>query len=154
MVPIGFRVERRSELWGKAVDSCRHSGIVAAGVQISNLVGASWNLPTAVITLLLALVVAEIWGRWAPVPSRRWEAKDWLPVAGVAAGAVAKALYALTYNERLKQILAARAEDQWELWDLLNLLASAGFNPRRLWKAQPGDRQHLCSIVPPESLNA
>lgn len=64
-------------------------GIVAAGVQISNLVGASWNLPTAVITLLLALVVAEIWGRWAPVPSRRWEAKDWLPVAGVAAGAVA-----------------------------------------------------------------
>ena len=64
-------------------------GIVAAGVQISNLVGASWNLPTAVITLLLALVVAEIWGRFAPVPSRRWEAKDWLPVAGVAAGAVA-----------------------------------------------------------------
>ena len=65
--------------------------------------------------------------------------------------AVAKTLYAITYNEKLKQILAARAEDQWELWDLLNLLAAGGFNPRSLWKAQPGDRQHLCSIVPPET---
>lgn len=63
---------------------------------------------------------------------------------------VAKALYAITYNETLKRILAARAEDQWELWDLLNLLAGAGFNPRSLWKAQPGDRQHICAIVPPE----
>ena len=63
-------------------------GIVAAGVQISNVFGARWSVPTAAITLLLALVLAEIWGRFAPVPSRRWEAKDWLPVASVAAGTV------------------------------------------------------------------
>lgn len=75
-------------------------GIVAAGVQISNVFGAGWRLPTAAITLLVAVVLAELWGRLVPVPvastltptlaptRRRWEAKDWLPVAGVGAGAL------------------------------------------------------------------
>lgn len=59
-------------------------------------------------------------------------------------------LYALTQNERLQKIIAAWAEDQWELWDLLEMLAETGFNPRRLWKAIPGDREHICRIVQPE----
>ncbi len=59
-------------------------------------------------------------------------------------------LFGLTHNERLRRILDAWAEDQWELWDLLDLLAEAGYNPRRLWKAIPGDQEHICRIVAPE----
>ncbi len=64
--------------------------------------------------------------------------------------AVALNLYGLTNNEHLRKILDAWAEDQWELWDLLDLLAEAGYNPKRLWKALPGDYEHICRIIPPE----
>jgi sulfite reductase alpha subunit-like flavoprotein/cytochrome b involved in lipid metabolism len=64
--------------------------------------------------------------------------------------AVALNLYGLTNNDRLRKILDAWAEDQWELWDMLEMLAEAGYNPRRLWKAIPGDYEHICRIVPPE----
>lgn len=63
---------------------------------------------------------------------------------------VALNLYALTYNERLRKIIDGWAEDQWELWDLIETLSEANFNPRRLWKAVAGDREHICRIVPPE----
>jgi sulfite reductase (NADPH) flavoprotein alpha-component len=63
---------------------------------------------------------------------------------------VALNLFSLTNNQRLRRILDAWAEDQWELWDLLELLAEAGYNPRRLWKAIPGDKEHICRIIPPE----
>jgi sulfite reductase (NADPH) flavoprotein alpha-component len=64
---------------------------------------------------------------------------------------VAKTLYAITYNETLRQIIEARAEDQWELWELLELLAGTGFNPKRFWKAAPGERESICWIIPAES---
>ena len=64
---------------------------------------------------------------------------------------VAKALYATSLNETLRRIIEARAEDQWELWDMLEMLNKAGFDPKRLWKAHPGERGHICRIVPPES---
>ncbi len=64
---------------------------------------------------------------------------------------MAKRLYRLSHNETLWRILEARAEDQWELWDLLALLAAGGFNPRRLWQAEPGDVEHICRLIPPES---
>ncbi|MFT7586766.1 MAG: sulfite reductase alpha subunit-like flavoprotein/pSer/pThr [Cellvibrionaceae bacterium] len=64
---------------------------------------------------------------------------------------VAKALYAISLNEKLRRIVDTRAEDQWELWDMLNLISKAGFDPKRLWKAHPGEREHICRIVPPES---
>jgi sulfite reductase (NADPH) flavoprotein alpha-component len=63
----------------------------------------------------------------------------------------AKALYAISLNGTLRRIITRRAEDQWELWDLLNMLSTAGFDPKRLWKAHPGEREHVCRIVPPES---
>ena len=63
----------------------------------------------------------------------------------------AKALYTISLNGKLRRIVEARAEDQWELWDLLNMLSQAGFDPKRLWKAHPGEREHICRIVPPES---
>jgi sulfite reductase (NADPH) flavoprotein alpha-component len=63
---------------------------------------------------------------------------------------VAKALYGASLNSDLRHIIEARAEDQWELWDLLEMLAKAGFDPKELWKAHPGQRRHICRIVPPE----
>jgi sulfite reductase alpha subunit-like flavoprotein len=63
---------------------------------------------------------------------------------------VAVNLFGLTNNERLRKILDSWAEDQWELWDLLDLLAEAGYNPKRLWKAVPGDYEHICHVIPPE----
>jgi sulfite reductase alpha subunit-like flavoprotein len=60
---------------------------------------------------------------------------------------VAKALYGASLNSDLRHIIEARAEDQWELWDLL---AKAGFDPKELWKAHPGQRRYICRIVPPE----
>ncbi len=64
---------------------------------------------------------------------------------------VAKALYSISHNETLRRIVEARAEDQWELWDLLDVMAEAGFDPKRIWKAHPGERESICWIVPPES---
>ena len=43
-----------------------------------------------------------------------------------------------------------RAEDQWELWDLFNLISKAGFDTRRFWKASLGELESICRIVPPE----
>jgi sulfite reductase alpha subunit-like flavoprotein/pSer/pThr/pTyr-binding forkhead associated (FHA) protein len=64
---------------------------------------------------------------------------------------VAKALYGASLNGTLRRIIEARAEDQWELWDVLDMLSQAGFDTRRLWKAHPGEREYICRIVPPEA---
>ena len=61
----------------------------------------------------------------------------------------AKMLHALTQDESLKAILEARTEDQWELWDLLRLLTAGGFAPQRLWRAERGDYENICRLVPP-----
>ena len=63
---------------------------------------------------------------------------------------VAQDLLRLTGIGVLDQIVEARAEDQWELWDLLDLLAEHGFDPRRLWRAEPWEREGVCRLVPPE----
>ena len=63
---------------------------------------------------------------------------------------IAKELYRLTASSRLKQIINERGEDQWELWDLLDFLYEAGFETRRLWKAEPWERESICKIIPPE----
>jgi sulfite reductase (NADPH) flavoprotein alpha-component len=63
---------------------------------------------------------------------------------------VVLALCAYSNSERLRHILDARAEDQWDLADALSLLVESGHDVRRLWKAVPGDRDHICHIVPPE----
>ncbi len=64
--------------------------------------------------------------------------------------AEAKALHAVTLDGTLGHILQTRAEDQWELWDLLDTLRAGGFDVTRLWRAHPGQREHVCRIVPPE----
>ena len=41
-------------------------------------------------------------------------------------------------------------EDQWELWDVLNLLYAGGYDVTRLWKADPDDADAFCAVIPPE----
>jgi sulfite reductase alpha subunit-like flavoprotein len=38
----------------------------------------------------------------------------------------------VTASDALDVILEARQEDQWELWDVLELLAGEGYDTRRL----------------------
>jgi sulfite reductase alpha subunit-like flavoprotein len=64
---------------------------------------------------------------------------------------VAKRLHAITASEPLNNILHARMEDQWEVWDILNILYAGGFDTRRLWKAEPWDKESICRIIPPET---
>lgn len=65
------------------------------------------------------------------------------------ARSTAKALYELTRDEALHSIIEARTEDQWEFWDLIELLVERGFSLARLRRAERGDQQRLCRILPP-----
>ena len=65
---------------------------------------------------------------------------------------VARRLYALTANSRLRRIINARTEDQWDVPSLLQLLSEGGFDPRRLWRAEPWESDSICRIVPPEDV--
>ena len=63
---------------------------------------------------------------------------------------IAKRLHSITHDHRLSRIIERRAEDQWELWELLDLLCEAGFEPGQLLRAHAGERESICRIVPPE----
>jgi sulfite reductase alpha subunit-like flavoprotein len=63
---------------------------------------------------------------------------------------IGKRILAISVNETLKRVLSARMEDQWELWDLLNILYVGRFDVRRFWKAKPWEAESICRIVPPE----
>ena len=54
--------------------------------------------------------------------------------------ATAKTLLDLCASERLEEIIEARAEDQWELPDVLAMLAERGWDPGVLLTGEPGDR--------------
>lgn len=60
-----------------------------------------------------------------------------------------RTLYRLSGHQTARRIVEARAADLWELWDLLGLLADAGFDPRTLWRAHPGDPESISWLVPP-----
>ncbi len=64
---------------------------------------------------------------------------------------IAKRLLKITASSALKRIVDAHMEDQWELWDLLNLVYAGGYDVTRLYKAGPWDSESICYIVPPES---
>ncbi|MEV6930966.1 FHA domain-containing protein [Dactylosporangium sp. NPDC051485] len=63
---------------------------------------------------------------------------------------VAKRLVRLSAVGSWGRIVDARMEDQWELWDVLNLLHAGGYDVTRLWKADPGEPDAFCAVVPPE----
>lgn len=64
---------------------------------------------------------------------------------------VAAVLFSLTRSEKLRAILRARAEDQWELWDILELLGSEGAAEANLWNSLVRDLPGgICRVVKPE----
>ncbi|GAA4214468.1 FHA domain-containing protein [Microbispora amethystogenes] len=63
---------------------------------------------------------------------------------------VAKRLVTLTAVGAWRRVVDARMEDQWELWDVLNLLHAGGYDVTRLWKADPHQDDAFCAVVPPE----
>ena len=63
---------------------------------------------------------------------------------------VAKRLVALAAAGALGRIVDARMEDQWELWDVLNLLHAAGYDVTRLWRADPASPRRCARCVRPE----
>jgi ferredoxin-NADP reductase len=64
--------------------------------------------------------------------------------------AVAKGLLAVTASERLDEIVEARREDQWELWDALELLTEEGYDTRRLWRSGLWQDEAIARVVLPE----
>ncbi|WP_067168866.1 FHA domain-containing protein [Microtetraspora niveoalba] len=63
---------------------------------------------------------------------------------------VAKRLVRLTAVGSWQRVVDARMEDQWELWDVLNLLYAGGYDVTRLWKADPREDDAFCAVIPPE----
>ena len=63
---------------------------------------------------------------------------------------LAKRLVKLTAVGSWQRVVDARMEDQWELWDALNLLYAGGYDVTRLWKAVPGAEEAFCAVIPPE----
>jgi sulfite reductase alpha subunit-like flavoprotein/cytochrome b involved in lipid metabolism len=63
---------------------------------------------------------------------------------------VAKRLVKLTAVGSCQRVVDARMEDQWELWDVLNLLYAGGYDVTRLWKADPSEDDAFCAVIPPE----
>ncbi len=64
---------------------------------------------------------------------------------------IAKRLYAITAAASVAHVLHARAEDQWELWDLLDLIVQGGFDVQRFWRAKPWENEAICQLIPPET---
>jgi hypothetical protein len=63
---------------------------------------------------------------------------------------LAKRLASLAAAGSWQRVVDARMEDQWELWDVLNLLYASGYDVTRLWKADPSHRDAFCMVIPPE----
>ncbi|MET7420126.1 FHA domain-containing protein [Dactylosporangium sp. NPDC005555] len=63
---------------------------------------------------------------------------------------VAKRLARLSAVGSWQRVVDARMEDQWELWDVLNLLHAGGYDVTRLWKADPDADDAFCAVIPPE----
>ncbi|MFC7761037.1 FHA domain-containing protein [Catellatospora bangladeshensis] len=63
---------------------------------------------------------------------------------------VAKRLVKLTAVGAWQRVVDARMEDQWELWDVLNLLYAGGYDVARLWKADAGEHDAFCAVIAPE----
>lgn len=62
----------------------------------------------------------------------------------------AKILQTLTASNTLRHILNRRLEDQWEMWDALQLLEKNGFDTRRLWKTEPWEAEYIIRLIKPE----
>lgn len=73
---------------------------------------------------------------------------------------VAEALHALTQNETLGDAIREGKTQQWELWDLLELMRTQGIDPARLLSSAADEvdpatgeprPSRMCELVPPEN---
>lgn len=64
---------------------------------------------------------------------------------------VGKVLLSLSRSKQLHDLLETRQEDQVELWDAFELLATENYDVKRFWKAAPWEAESIARIVPPEN---
>jgi sulfite reductase (NADPH) flavoprotein alpha-component len=62
-----------------------------------------------------------------------------------------KQLLRLVHVPELHQVLEQRQEDQYEVWDALELMRRDNYDTRRLWRASPWHNESLARILPPEN---
>ncbi len=62
---------------------------------------------------------------------------------------LAEALHAVTQNATLLERMTRRTTEDWELWELLDMIRAEGFDPGQLWEGEHAGR--LCRVVPPET---
>lgn len=64
---------------------------------------------------------------------------------------VARALHAASNSRFLAKEIRNQTTARFELWDMLNMLTSDGFDPRSLLDSKPKDPVYLANVVPPEN---
>jgi sulfite reductase (NADPH) flavoprotein alpha-component len=62
-----------------------------------------------------------------------------------------KQLLRLIHVPELHRVLEQRQEDQYEVWDALELMRRDNYDTRRLWQASPWHDESLARILPPEN---
>ncbi len=62
---------------------------------------------------------------------------------------VGKRLFTLSRAETLHQLLEARREDEFELWEIFTMMSEARYDVRRLWQAEPWEPESLARVVHP-----
>jgi len=85
------------------------------------------------------------------------EVGDRLPLGDLLAHAtlrplsrdLGKALVALSDATELRAVLEARREDQWDIPDAFQAMSTAGYDTRRLWRAELWDDECLARLLPP-----
>jgi len=65
--------------------------------------------------------------------------------------AVAKELVRASSSPSLHRIVESRREDELELWEALELIATDGYDVTELWRSTEAKRESLATIVPPET---
>ena len=64
---------------------------------------------------------------------------------------VARALYDINHSRFLAQEIRQQTTRRFELWDMLNMLSSDGFDPRILLDSKPKDPAYIANVLPPEN---
>lgn len=59
-------------------------------------------------------------------------------------------LYQLTHSRVIKDIIDHHTHDQFEFWDFIKLISSF-YNPKKLWKIAPWQRENLSRLLPPDN---
>ena len=64
---------------------------------------------------------------------------------------VARALYDVCNSRFLAKEISNQTTARFELWDLLNMLTSDGFEVRKLLDSRPDDPAYIANVLPPEN---